>query len=895
MGDLEHLRSISLWKNKITKLPKTIKKLTSLQSFDLNNVQLEELPDEIGYLSDLQRVDLSNNNLKVLPKTIKNLNNLKEFYIKGNSLSDLPNGIGNLDQLQELKINDNPLNPQLFAIYDEGIGILQAYLRARAIESAVLNEAKLILIGEGDVGKTCLMESLQNNPFQSHDSTHGIQISSFKVKGINDITINGWDFGGQTVYRPTHQLFFTAPAIYLIVWKAREGITQGFVEEWMELVQRREPSAKMIIVATHARDRQADIDMYALKARFGDNLIGHFAVDNKPDEQSNRLGIEDLKQEIARVAATLPEMGQRVPKRWQDTRDAFEATDEPYIKLDEALNICLQNGMSQGEAEAFMDVSRRLGHITYYPHDNVLKDIVILKPDWLAQAISLVLDDAETRQRGGLVPMSRLSTLWNNPNRTTELRYPEHLHPIFVRLMERFDLSYKVTDIPNHNPDDPESLIAQLVRQDPPTEKVHAAWDEHCQQQSHATTQKQVCRILEEQTGQPAKAEGLLFQLIVRFHKYSLGKDNYENSVHWKRGLVLDDSYNGRAFLEEKDDGIHITVHAAYPATFLAILVDDIKHLIDQYWKGLRYEVGVPCPNTLENGRECTGFFGINMLHQSKQKNRHEFPCSVCGEWLNIDDLLNITVHSSTAEGMNEVSEKIDELKDEVLESRAQAAQASTEQLAKLDYLKSLNEQQFYRIMNALADEAKEGPRLFTLTRVHRNKRDSKEYISRQYRLTLWCEHARLPIHIIEQDEARRKGVYDIDVSREWFAKAAKHIKNVSQVLSVALPVAASGIKLALDSQAYGIIEQELDLTMSTTKNILAVGKTADNELMSSNLPDYAHEDDLEPLDAEGAALRELHVLLKQQDSSERYGGLVRVMDNQGKFLWVHPKFAGEY
>ena len=255
-----------------------------------------------------------------------------------------------------------------------------------------------------------------------------------------------------------------------------------------------------------------------------------------------------------------------------------------------------------------MDISRRLGHITYYPHDNVLKDTVILKPDWLAQAISLVLDDAETRQQGGLVSMSRLRQLWNDPMRDPELRYPEHLHPVFVkRLMERFDLSYKVTDAPNSDPDDPVSLIAQLVRQDQPTEQVGAAWDEHCKQQGYAVTQKQVCRILEEQTGQQGKAEGLLFQLIVRFHKYSLGKDNYADSIHWKRGVVLDDSYNGRALLKEKDDGIHVTVHAAYPATFLAILIDDIKHLIDQYWKGLDYQVNVPCPNTLENGQACTG------------------------------------------------------------------------------------------------------------------------------------------------------------------------------------------------------------------------------------------------------------------------------------------------
>ena len=35
----------------------------------------------------------------------------------------------------------------------------------------------------------------------------------------------------------------------------------------------------------------------------------------------------------------------------------------------------------------------------------------------------------------------------------------------------------------------------------------------------------------------------LFYQLIVRLHKYSLGRVRYADSVHWQRGLVLDDDY----------------------------------------------------------------------------------------------------------------------------------------------------------------------------------------------------------------------------------------------------------------------------------------------------------------------------------------------------------------
>src|SRR5439155_7167447 len=143
------------------------------------------------------------------------------------------------------------------------------YLRAKAAAQITLNEAKLILVGEGEVGKSCLMDALLDNPWQEHDSTHGIQIKQIKVTDPDtkkEITLNSWDFGGQRVYRPTHQLFFSAPAVYLVVWKPREGTQQGFVKEWINLVKHREPDAKILVVATHGgpKERQPVIDRQAI-------------------------------------------------------------------------------------------------------------------------------------------------------------------------------------------------------------------------------------------------------------------------------------------------------------------------------------------------------------------------------------------------------------------------------------------------------------------------------------------------------------------------------------------------------------------------------------------------------------------------------------------------------
>jgi hypothetical protein len=205
-----------------------------------------------------------------------------------------------------------------------------------------------------------------------------------------------------------------------------------------------------------------------------------------------------------------------------------------------------------------------LGHIIHYHYDPILRDIVILKPDWLAKAISFVLDDETTRRRNGLVDFEHLGELWSNPPFPGEDGYPKELHPIFLKLMERFDLSYRVVLDPAKPSNT--SLIAQLVRD---TRPELPNWGE--QPEAGDRQQVQICRIVDDR-GQLAVAEGLFYQLIVRLHKYSLGRCNYEKSIHWQRGLMLDNDYNGRALLEYVNTDVKITVRAAYPERFLSYL-----------------------------------------------------------------------------------------------------------------------------------------------------------------------------------------------------------------------------------------------------------------------------------------------------------------------------------
>jgi internalin A len=164
--------------------------------------------------------------------------------------------------------------------------------------------------------------------------------------------------------------------------------------------------------------------------------------------------------------------------------------------------------------QLFIRISHQLGHLTHYENDPTLRDIVILRPDWLATAMSYVLDDEETRKAHGLVQFSRLCQLWNDPNRSADTRYGGKLHRIFLRLMERFDLSYRVAGLYPNEETNPVSLIAQLVPDNNPEKELAKAWSSEIAPGD--IQQTQICRIVDAQSGQSANAEGLFYQLVDR-------------------------------------------------------------------------------------------------------------------------------------------------------------------------------------------------------------------------------------------------------------------------------------------------------------------------------------------------------------------------------------------
>ena len=128
-------------------------------------------------------------------------------------------------------------------------------------------ELKLIVLGNGRVGKTSILKRLIENTFDPCEtSTHAIELIPWEWELTDGpIRVNVWDFGGQDIYHGTHGLFVKHRAVFLVVWdRATEGIPtyeeddlvfENFsLQYWLDYVRAASPGAPVVVVENKCDD-----------------------------------------------------------------------------------------------------------------------------------------------------------------------------------------------------------------------------------------------------------------------------------------------------------------------------------------------------------------------------------------------------------------------------------------------------------------------------------------------------------------------------------------------------------------------------------------------------------------------------------------------------------------
>ena len=274
LAGLANLQSLLCYGTEVSDLG-PLAGLANLQSLLCYGTKVSDLGPLAG-VSNLQTLDCSITPVSDLGP-LAGLANLKKLGCSYTSLAVLPRSLLDKPSLQELVLFDCRLpgvpSEVLSQSWTENcLESLRAHVRDLAAGTVDVPDVKLMVLGNGRVGKTQLCRRLRGEGYDDAEpSTHGILVTGAPLPADNgaDTRLNIWDFGGQDIYHGTHALFMRSRAIFVLAWTpdledSREHEHGGMVFRnhplayWVDYVRHLAgPDSPVLVVQTRC-DRPED-------------------------------------------------------------------------------------------------------------------------------------------------------------------------------------------------------------------------------------------------------------------------------------------------------------------------------------------------------------------------------------------------------------------------------------------------------------------------------------------------------------------------------------------------------------------------------------------------------------------------------------------------------------
>ncbi|HRB96717.1 MAG TPA: COR domain-containing protein [Nitrosomonas sp.] len=653
LSNLKHLEVLQLDDCMIGSIGvKHISSLSNLIELDLaNNLITDAGVKHIKSLSQLIKLNLSNNEIsKAGTKQLVALEKLEFLELKRTAITSL-NEFTNFPHLRRLNVSDTlvaDLTPIRYLL-EKGItakitddwkggilvencplihpppeivkqgheAVLNYFREIDAQGTAALLEAKVLIVGEGRSGKTSLLRRLYQPdkllPTED-ETTRGIDICpyDFRLGDGRTFRLNVWDFGGQQIYHATHQFFLTKNSLYILLddtAKDAKSVTDESFRYWLEVIDLLSKHSPVLIFQNEKGGRSKSIDIAGIKGRF-DNVKEVYNGNLETPES-----VAKLAQAIEYQVQQLQHVGEQVPAKWVDIRQALEQVAErtPYITQRDYFDLYAQYlEFNRDKALLLSQYLHDLGVFLHFQDDDVLCKSVILQNRWATEAVFRVIDDEIVKSRLGRFTLADCERIWSN----SDFR---DMHPELRALMEKFELCYALLDLPKS---DKTWLMPQLL---PPSMLGDlAGWE------------KPGDLVLTYHYHFLPK--GLINRLMVRKHRYVERPE-----LAWANG-VLFEADGSSVLVQATSRGNEIVLRARGPEakTLLSIIAADLDAL-NASFSGLeeRLQKLIPC-----NCDQCVAaptpeMYEYKYLLKRKQDGRFNIECRASYQDVNIVSLLD--------------------------------------------------------------------------------------------------------------------------------------------------------------------------------------------------------------------------------------------------------------
>lgn len=474
LKEFKNLEQLVLWQNRIRDIS-PIQELVSLKELQLGGNNISDI-SAIAELKNLNELYLGSNEINDI-SALAGLKNLKTLFLIGAAAlrEKIPN-----------EILGDSTNPQ--RIIDYWLSITKG--------SRPLNEAKVVVVGQGSVGKTTLIERIISGEYIIPEKTDGIDIRKWGID-INDhnVQLNIWDFGGQEIMHATHQFFLTKRSLYLLALDCRVHKDENRLEYWLRKIESLSDNSPVIIVGTKLDQHQFDLDRKDLLEKFP-FIKGFYGVSAQTGE-----GVDELKEAIINEIGKLEGVHNELPQPWFDVKAKLEEMDDDSITFEKYSEICGETGVViENEDTNLIELLHDLGVVLCFHKDLRLRDTNVLQPEWVTNGVYKILNARSVFDNGGILRMDML------PHILDKKKYPTAKYRFILDMMKKFELCFEISE--------DEFLIPDLLRQEEPY------------------------------TGEWADALGFQYQyevffssivtrFIVRMHEWINSK------TYWRNGVVL--------------------------------------------------------------------------------------------------------------------------------------------------------------------------------------------------------------------------------------------------------------------------------------------------------------------------------------------------------------------
>jgi len=450
IGSLQELILLDISANELTSLPSSICGLSELSAFYLNNNRLRNIPPDIGKLRDLSYLYLHENDLQDLPDSLSELPNLSVLTLHKNNALDIPLEILG-PEFRKTGDSNPPANPQ---------DILHFYISRRGGTQRPLNEVKVLVVGEGGVGKTSLIKQLRGEIYNPDENkTHGIERHKVTMEcgQIGPVQLNIWDFGGQDIMHATHEFFMTHRSVYLLVLDSRQNERQTRIDYWLRLIGSYGANSPVIVVCNKSDQQVMQLNWTALQREYPQVKAFSKEVCCYHSEEKNlRKGLDELKNHISSAIENfVPEVNRLIPTTWINVKNELENDGRDYLTLEEFHSLAESKGIDDNrDRQVLLSLLHQLGSVFHFSEHSIfdrdrtnnsapshIEELNVLDPGWVTTAIYKILNDPVLIRGGGILDRGSLRRSLNELPKGS-VRYPKNKDDFIIAMMRRFEICF---------------------------------------------------------------------------------------------------------------------------------------------------------------------------------------------------------------------------------------------------------------------------------------------------------------------------------------------------------------------------------------------------------------------------------------------------------------------